>query len=82
MGVTVVQLLVLFGAFSFPEGTVIAYLFKSSINSGVLAMVGGLVIVPVVSVLTSKAVPDNVDEMFDCYDRKITVSAKYSINEK
>ena len=36
IGVTLVQLFVLFGVFKFAEGSVLAYLFKSSINSGVL----------------------------------------------
>ena len=35
-------------------GTVFGYIFKSSINSGVVAMVGGLIIVPVISLITKK----------------------------
>ena len=57
-------------------GTVLAYIFKSSINSGVIAMVGGLIIVPVVSLFTAKQSKEKVDEIFACYDDKTEVSVK------
>ncbi|MCF0113707.1 MAG: sodium:solute symporter, partial [Erysipelotrichaceae bacterium] len=61
-------------------GTILGYIFKSSINSGVIAMVGGLIIVPVVS-LMSKAV-DNVDEIFDCYNQTQPVMVKNYLPEE
>ena len=54
---------------------------KSSINMGVIAMLGGLVIVPVVSLLTKKPDEKQVDEIFSCYDKTVTVSAKESLGE-
>lgn len=57
-------------------GTVLAYIFKSSINSGVVAMVGGLIIVPVVSLFTAKQSKEKVDEIFACYDDKTEVPVK------
>ncbi len=52
---------------------------QSPINCGVVAMLGGLIIVPVVSLLTRK--PEGVDEMFECYSRKIVVEAKESLGK-
>lgn len=57
-------------------GTVLAYIFKSSINSGVVAMVGGLIIVPVVSLFTAKQSKETVDDIFSCYDDKTEVPVK------
>ena len=60
-------------------GTVLRYLFKSSINSGVIAMVGGLILVPIVSKFTKKQDNKELDEMFACYDEKVEVTAKKSL---
>lgn len=49
--------------------------FSSPINAGVLAMVAGLVIVPVVSLLSPVRNKREVDEMFTCYDRTVVVHA-------
>lgn len=73
--ITVIQLLVSFGVISF-EAPVLAYLFKSSINSGVLAMVLGLIIVPVISLVTPKMKREETDKMFECYEKTITVTVK------
>ena len=52
---------------------------QSPINAGAFCMIAGLVLVPLVS-LVSKA-PDKklVDGIFSCYERKVTVTAKDSI---
>ena len=55
--------------------------FKSSINMGVIAMLGGLIIVPVVSLLTKKPDKSETDEIFSCYEKTVTVSAKDSLGE-
>ncbi len=47
-------------------GSTLQYVFKSSINSGVIAMLGGLVIVPVVSMFTKK--PEGRNKMFECFE--------------
>ena len=36
-------------------------------------MVGGLIIVPIVSALTRKTVPADTAQMFSCYDDRTTV---------
>ncbi|MBR7020876.1 MAG: sodium:solute symporter family protein [Lachnospiraceae bacterium] len=73
---TVMQLLVSFKVLSFDPNTVIGYIFKSSINSGVVSMVGGLILVPIVSLITPKQDAKVVDEMFACYDQKVMTEVK------
>ena len=55
------------------------FVFKTSLHSGVVAMLGGLIIVPIVSLLTKKTLPEKVDEKFSCYDREITTTVKNSL---
>ena len=43
-------------------------------------MVAGLVIVPVVSLFTKPCDKADVDEIFTCYDKKVTVSAKKALD--
>ncbi len=45
------------------------FVFQSSLYTGVIAMLGGLVIVPIVSLLTQKSRPANVEEIFTCYKK-------------
>ncbi len=63
------------------ENPVLAYFCGSSINAGMLAMLVGLVIVPVVSLLTQKSRPANTDEVFACYDRMVEVPAGTALEE-
>ncbi|MBP5463272.1 MAG: sodium:solute symporter family protein [Lachnospiraceae bacterium] len=73
---TIMQLLVSFKVVSFDPETVIGYIFKSSINSGVVSMVGGLILVPIVSLFTPKQDAKAVDAMFACYDQKVMTEVK------
>lgn len=56
-------------------------ILQSPINCGVIAMLGGLVIVPVVSVITPKLKREDTEQMFACYDREVVVSAKKSLGK-
>ncbi len=60
---------------TFTHTTFISPYFSSPINAGVLAMVAGLVIVPLVSFCSPVSNKKDVDEMFKCYDRSVTVRA-------
>lgn len=51
-------------------------LLKSPINCGVIAMLGGLIIVPVVSLITKPIDKKITDDAFSCYERQVMVSAK------
>ena len=64
------------------ENAVLHYFFNSAINAGMLAMLVGLVVVPVVSLMTRKTAPKNVDAMFACYEKTVTVTVSTSLNEK
>ena len=71
-----IMLLNMFIRPSFPK------IMQSPINCGVIAMLGGLVIVPLVSAFTPK--PDScvVEDAFSCYDEKVMVSAKKSLGDR
>ncbi len=51
----------------------------SPINAGAFCMIAGLIIVPLVSLLTRPPEKSKIDSIFSCYDRKVTVLAKDSI---
>lgn len=53
---------------------------QSPINAGAFAMVIGLVIVPVVSLLTPKLDRQRVDEIFSCYDEPVTVDKREALD--
>lgn len=54
----------------------------SPINAGAVAMVAGLIIVPVVSLLTPKLERKKVEEIFTCYDEEVYVKRKVALPEK
>ncbi len=63
------------------ENPVLAYFCGSSINAGMLAMVVGLIIVPIVSLLTRKSCPEDTESIFSCYDRMVQVPAGTALEE-
>ena len=81
VGLETAQLLISMQVFSVSDIPVLAFVFKNSLYSGVIAMVGGLVIVPIVSLLTRKTKPNKVDDMFGCYETTTTVALKDSLGE-
>lgn len=56
-------------------------IMQSPINCGAIAMLAGLVIVPIVSLFTPKPDKALVDNAFACYDVKQSASAKKSLGE-
>ena len=57
-------------------------MLQSPINAGAFCMIAGLVIVPVVSLVTPKVSKAHVDSVFACYDRTVTVHVTDSIGEE
>ena len=57
-------------------------LLQSPINCGALAMLAGFIIVPVVSWITRKPDSDLVDGCFACYDKTVSVPAKYALEDE
>lgn len=72
---TLVMLTNIFFKQSFPA------LLRSPINAGAFCMLAGLVLVPVVSLLTPKLPEAHLDEVFACYAQKVTASAKDFIGD-
>ena len=73
VGLETVQLLVSLGVLSVAGSPVLAFVFNNSIYSGVIAMVGGLVLVPLVDLFSQKLCPVRVEDMFAAYNERRTV---------
>lgn len=73
---TAVMLANIFMPSSFPA------ILQSPINAGAFCMLAGLVLVPVVSLLTRPPQPQHVREVFACYDRTVVVTVKDSIGDQ
>lgn len=54
---------------------------KSPINAGAMAMIAGLVIVPLVSLITPKLKKAEIEQIFTCYDEKVTITKKHSLED-
>ncbi len=81
VSIMVIQLFISMKVFSVAEIPVLNVIFSNSLYSGVFAMLFGLILVPLVSLLTKNAKPSNVEEMFECYNTEIKVSAKTSLGQ-
>jgi uncharacterized membrane protein len=66
---------------TFTGKTFISPFFTSPINAGVLAMLLGLVIVPVVSLITKVTKKEDVERMFSCYRGTVTVHVTTALEE-
>ena len=53
----------------------------SPINAGAIAMIAGMIVVPVVSWITPKMKKEKVDDIFECLDETVTVHRRRSIEE-
>ena len=78
-GLEIVQLCISVGWLSVTDVPLLSFVFTNSLYSGVFAMLGGLVLMPVVSWLTPDTTPDNVEEKFACYDKPVVTSQKTSL---
>ena len=56
-------------------------ILASPINAGAFCMLCGMIIVPAVSLITKAPDKKSVDDIFACYERRVTVTAKSSIGE-
>jgi SSS family solute:Na+ symporter len=59
----------------------IFHFVASPINMGAITMLAGLVIVPLVSLITPKLGDDRVEDIFACYNEKVSIEKKYSLEE-
>ncbi len=51
----------------------------SPINAGAIAMIAGLIVVPLVSLVTPKMKKEETDKIFSCYDETVTVKRKTAL---
>ena len=72
---TVVMLLNMTAKSLFPP------LLQSPINAGVLCMFAGLILVPLVSLVTRPPRQAHIETVFSCYDKKVLVKVTDSIGE-
>ena len=56
-------------------------IMQSPINAGAIAMMAGLIIVPVVSLITPKPEHDLVENAFSCYNKPTTVDQKTALGK-
>ena len=82
VGIMCIQLPISLKVFSVANIPVLNFIFRTSLHSGVFAMLGGLVLVPLISLCTQKYRPENTEQIFSCYDTQVTVSAKTSLENK
>lgn len=76
VGMSLLQLVKSLTGFAFGIDVLDNLIFKTSLHSGSIAMLCGLVIVPVVSLISQRTKPEKVDEMFSCYDANVTAHSK------
>ena len=57
-------------------------LLQSPINAGAFCMLAGMVIVPLVSLISKAPDRARVEQIFSCYDRMVTVKAKDAIESE
>lgn len=73
-------------SFIFGVGITVSNIFfkfiASPINCGAVAMVGGLIIVPLVSMITPKIAKEDLDKTFACYDVEVHVKKRIALQEE
>jgi SSS family solute:Na+ symporter len=73
------------GSFLCGVGITVSNMFlhyiASPINAGAIAMIAGLVIVPIISLLTPKPEEAHIAAIFACYEEKVTITKKHSLTE-
>ena len=75
VGIEIVQLLFMMKVIALPAEGFLHFVFQNSLYSGVFAMVGGLIIAPIVSLFTKKQESAELDAIFSCYEKKVLVNA-------
>ena len=69
----ILQLFISLGMLDVSGSALLSFVFRNSLYSGVFAMVGGLILVPLLTALSISTIPDNTEHVFSCYKSKRTV---------
>lgn len=80
-GIMIVQMFISMGIIDIGGSAFLSFIFRNSLYSGVIAMVGGLILVPIVSLITKKPDKDTVESMFACYGAKVESNITKSLGE-
>ncbi len=78
-GLEIIQLCISLGWLSVKGIPVLEFVFTNSLYSGVFAMLGGLVLVPIISLFTQKTLPDGIEEKFSCYEKPVVTNQKVTL---
>jgi SSS family solute:Na+ symporter len=78
-GLELIQLCIGLNWISVASSPLLSFVFRNSLCSGVFAMVGGLVLIPIVSLFTKKTMPNAIEEKFACYDVQVITNQKDSL---
>lgn len=74
-----------FASFIVGVGITVSNMFigfiESPINAGAIAMVAGLIVVPIVSLVSPKLKKEKVDEIFECYNEKVVIEKKHALSD-
>ncbi|MBP3856118.1 MAG: sodium/solute symporter, partial [Ruminiclostridium sp.] len=62
------------------SGTFLGFTVASPVNLGALTMIISLIVVPLVSLITPKMKKSDVDRIFSCYDKQVTVHQREAIS--
>lgn len=82
VGMMVVQLLFSLKVIDpLAKDTLLGFVFQNSIYSGAISMMGGLIIVPIVSLITPKLNRNDVEDVFSCYSKTVEVKTTDSLGE-
>ena len=77
-GLEIIQLCISVGWIKL-SGGFLGFIFTNSLYSGVFAMLGGLILVPIISAFTQKTLPKNIEEKFSCYEETVVTNKKDSL---
>ena len=77
IGITVLHLVL--ASMKMLSGTFLGFTVASPVNLGAFTMVCSLIIVPVVSLVTPKMKKADIDRIFGCYEKRVTVHQSEAI---
>ncbi len=77
IGLTLAHLIL--GSMGMLSGTFLGFTVASPVNLGAFTMIISLIVVPIVSLITPKMKKEDVDRIFSCYEKKVTVNQSEAI---
>ena len=66
----------------FTVANMLFHFIASPINAGAFTMIFGLILIPLVSLITPKLPKEDMDDLFACYEEEVVVRRKQALNEE